>query len=153
MSKTTGYTIQDGYTTMPLRLSGNYPAKILFDGRFYDFKTEAHVSLLVYKHFPESLQHTVKSLFQDYITSHEIRLVSLDDEFRQVKKDSRASIIQMCTVSGLKGFIDLLRQKLNLDLELLPTHVTLYVAGSPLGIGINSVEDLEKYTNTIEKPF
>lgn len=55
------------------------------------------------------------------------------------------SIIVMAEVAGLQSFYERLDRMIEMNLELPPTHVTLYTRGDPLGIGLSNQEDFEAF--------
>jgi hypothetical protein len=59
----------------------------------------------------------------------------------------------MCKISNLSEFFESINKKYGLSIEYPPTHVTLYVLPSKMGIFLTDSNDIQKLTEPIINPI
>ena len=122
-------------------------------------KTEFHTSLVYagriadkYGFVSSDFEQKVVADFCEYTTVHSIEFVRFTGEFRFVDKEDKKTVVAMCEVLNLTGFIDLLNTKYSLKLKYPPTHVTLFTLQPNVGVFLIDAEDLQKSTKIIPAP-
>mgnify|MGYP001592471566 FL=1 len=149
----TKYVFAKGYIMLPIEVT-NLPPTIEVEGATLTRKSSFHVSLVSVKEVLARKgdilnEEIIVKNFCDFVATHEVSLVGYTNEFRFAYDRERATVVVRCTVSNLEPLFNYLNQKLQLDLEVPPTHVTLYTLQSEVGIGLISQADLETKTKII----
>lgn len=95
----------------------------------------------------EDTEWTFEFLPEIFHISKEYRLKNHDTG--REEQETRESIIQMVKLENIDHFFDRLNELLNTNLEIPPSHLTLYTKGadeekSHIGIGIYSEEEFKK---------
>ena len=114
-------------------------------------KNELHVTIVGFKNGREikeriqgqedlkvQLNELLKTISWDYV---------LRDEVYEVSKtypngDVRSTYVQLVSLEGIKEFYQKLSQLLGKNFAVPPMHITLYTKGNPMGIGIDSENEL-----------
>ena len=81
---------------------------------------------------------------------------TVEERFYHVAEDKRVinpggaveivhqeSVVQMVQVAGIGSFFERLGRIVSAELEVLPTHITLYTHGNPHGIGLANQAEFE----------
>ncbi len=81
-------------------------------------------------------------LFNVFIESCPIRLLSFSDDFRFVQDDARGrkAIVVRCQMSNLNELFFKLNHEFEIEMPIQPAHVTLYTLQKNIGIHIPSEE-------------
>lgn len=118
-------------------------------------KDHFHVSLLCVKNVLEikpDIEDEVLQHFCDFIKGNEIKIEGFTKEFRFAQNDERKSVVALCKVSNLHKFAEYLTEKIGVTVAPQPAHVTIYTLQPNAGIGLNSPEELEEKSKSIEVP-
>ncbi len=91
-------------------------------------------------------------MFKEYVAVTPISVVKYINEFRFVEKDDRKTIVVMCKVNHLEEFITSMNTKYSLNIEVPPTHVTLYTLNSGPGIFLTDQSDIINLTKQVTIP-
>ena len=153
------YIFKKRTIALPVSLE-NLPQKVKIDGYELLLKSSFHISLvcigkIIEKHnvsIPDFENLIIKD-FCEFIENHDVSLVGYRDEFRIATQNERKSVVMMADISNLNDFFDLINQKYNLDIEVHPTHVTLYTLQPDIGIFITDSDDLKQLTRKIKNPI
>jgi hypothetical protein len=133
-----------------------------FRGRQFEPKEEVHITIIgralgqqVKKAIEEnaSVESQAKQAIAETDWTYEIK-----DRMYHVSKDKRIenpdggskvihaeSIIVIAEVAGIRDFYEKLSRIIQTNLEVPPTHVTLYTYGDPDGIGLDNHADFERF--------
>lgn len=91
---------------------------------------------------PENEQALLEC-FIAYVSKHSITLTRFLNDLRFAEKNERASIVVRCEVANLEDLYKAWEEVLGGPIGLQPTHVTIYSRKSGLGIGINTLPEME----------
>lgn len=137
----------------------NLPKKISVNEVSFSLKYEFHVTLFAIGKIIEferlanlDFQESVLKDFCDFVKNNPIEILKYNDEFRFVQREDKKSIVVMCQVSNLGKFFELINKKYNLNLEIPPTHVTIYVLPGKHGIWLLNSKEIESDTKPIKIP-
>ena len=143
-----------GYITLPVEAK-DIPKTIDINGKTLLLKSTFHVSLvyvkgIVLKH-GEEYEQKVIDLFCDFVRSNKISFTGYKDEFRRAidKETGKETVIVMCDVLNIKEFFEALNKKFGFDIEIPPTHVTLYTLQQDKGIGLNDSLSIKEKTSVV----
>ena len=116
-------------------------------------KTEFHTTLTSIRAAAASIsgmslseaEERIVSVFRTHVAKHPISFESFADDFRYVRDDARKreSAIVRCRVNGLEELFAHYQKTLGVAVPIQPTHVTIYTKELNVGIGIDSVEEME----------
>jgi hypothetical protein len=122
---------------------------VWFEGRLFEAKDELHITIL-----SREAAEAVRQLLEDEPEQEDQfrRLIEESNwEFRKlerlyhVQEDQQVeTIIQMVEMPGLVDFFKQVKELVGKDLELPPTHVTLYMRGTDKGIGLPTQAEFER---------
>lgn len=148
------------YETIALPVSfENLPQEIEAEGYTFILKSSFHVSLvcigkIIEKHnitIPDFENSVIKD-FCEFIQNNNVSLERYTNEFRFVQSGDKKSIIAMCEISNLDKFFELINKRYGANIEMPPTHATLYTLQPNVGIFVTNSEDLQKLTKMIKLP-
>jgi len=142
------YTYSKGYIALPIKVTG-LPDSISTETHTLYRKSEFHVSLLYVKGIlleHPSLEEQVLDVFCACVQNFDVSMARYTGEFRLVQKDKRASFIALCAIKGLEELFETLRNILKIGVPTQPTHVTLFTLQPEAGIGLNSPDEMAKYS-------
>ncbi len=153
------FTINNFYIFIPVKLEQEkFKQQIKINDTELFLKNEFHVSILF---FPNIIDKKISKkeiidFFIDFQKEKPLSIKSYSNDFRFIKTIERGqnkeSIINMVKIKNLNTFYQRLSKKFKIEISEPPTHVTLYTGKNQNGIGINSYNDLEKFTiNFISK--
>jgi ribosomal protein S15P/S13E len=141
----------EGYLILELDLQSFYlhPEGVRFEGRHFEAKDEVHITILsreaaeaVRQHlerYPQD-EEQVRQLVDE--TNWEYRKL---DSFYHIQEEPEVeTIVQMVEVPGVDTFFKQVGHPVGQELELPPTHVTLYMRGTEKGIGIPTQAEFER---------
>lgn len=140
------FTYSKGYIALPVEIK-NLPESILIHGHNLQRKSSFHASLLCVKDIlqkNEDVEDKILKFFCSFIKENEVSFVKYTSEFRFSESEERKTLIALCEISNLKEFSQSLSKELGMDIPPQPTHVTLYTLQPDMGIGLNSLTDMEK---------
>lgn len=118
-------------------------------------KDHFHVSLLCVKNILENNPGSEKNIlhhFCNFIKDNEVKFEGFTKEFRLAERNERKSIVALCKVSNLQRFTEYLTEKIDIEVAPQPTHVTIYTLQHNIGIGLNSPEEMEDKSRSIDMP-
>lgn len=132
---------------------------IELSGKVFQSKKEVHITIIG-RDLGQRLKQAMGK--DDSIKNHLREIISRTDWTYEVKsrlyylsKDKRVdtepgiihaeSIIVEVDLAGIRRFYENLSKMLRTDLDVPPTHITLYTRGDPLGIALNSRADFEQF--------
>lgn len=129
-------------------------------GHKWRIKDEFHVSLITIKKIvPSVIQNNdiaekaalglVMNVTNKVLTLYKPQFLKFTNEFRLVTKEDRKTIVAMCEVSNLEELYDELNAQLDLNIEVPPTHITLYTLENQQAIGLASKKDLDTLTTKL----
>jgi hypothetical protein len=150
----TEYFFGNGYIALPVEIE-DLPKTIDINGKTLLVKSSFHVSLVCVKNivskYGEDFEQKVIEFFCDFVSKNKIYSLNYVDEFRYAidKETGRETVIVICNVSNIKEFFESLNKEYGFDLEMPPTHITLYTLEQDKGIGLNTGSDLETKTSVI----
>lgn len=148
------YTYKKGYIALPVRIDG-LPPSVEITRVDLQVKTSFHVSLLCVKNliekYGEQIEEKIISTFCDFVVKRELNLERYQNEFRfaQRANDDKKTLVVMVDISNINEFFEELRKRLDIEVDVQPTHVTLYTLKLDEGIGINGQEDLKNLTEVV----
>ncbi len=87
---------------------------------------------------------------RDAAHSHGVGEVVLREEYRRVRSELDRTLIVLCEVEGLGSLYGHLGERLGVDVEPPPAHITLYTKPGGEGIGLHTREDLERDTTPLD---
>jgi hypothetical protein len=135
------YKFDDDYIYLPLTIE-NLPPKLNVSGYELSAKEEFHCSLVCIRDLKEKYGDDVKekilNLFHNFVSKNDITFVKYRNEFRLVHREERVSVIVMCDISNIDKFFKLMKQELEIESEIPPTHVTIYTLQPNMSIGVNT---------------
>ncbi len=116
-------------------------------------KDHFHVSLLCVKNIlklkpnseAEVLQH-----FCEFLQDHDLKFDGFTKEFRVATDGERKSVVALCNVPNLHKLAEYMTKKTGVTIALQPAHVTIYTLQHNMGIGLNSLEELEEKSKVVE---
>ena len=151
------YACDKGYVYLPIKRMPELPRVINIDGNNLTLKSSFHVSLicikdLIPKYQRENLEEEIIKSFCEFVSENDISFVKFTGEFRLARFQERKAIVARCEVSNLENLSRHLSEKLSIEIPMQPTHVTLYTLQPDLGVGLNSFEELESKSETINAP-
>ena len=154
------YDFYEGTRTITLPVSvENLPNSIEAEGQTLVLKSSFHVSLVCLGKIMEKqtiaildFEKKIVADFCEFVQSVDISLVRHRNEFKFVEEKDRKSVIVMCDVSNLESFFKHINQKYALQLEIPPTHVTLYTLQSDVGIFVTDSRDVKLLTKPVVVP-
>ncbi len=82
--------------------------------------------------------------------SHGVGEVVLCDEYRRVHSETDRTLIVLCEAEGLGRLYGHLGERLGVEVEPPPAHITLYTDPGGEGIGLHTREDLERDTAALD---
>jgi len=133
------------------------PEELAIDGYHLVRKPNFHVTLLPvgnlvsrYKINIPNAFDTVLQHFKKFLDQYPIRLDNFTNEFRLASQNDLRTIVAMCTIENVGHFYDSLNSKFGLNLEVPPTHVTLYTLNGGPGIFLIDSTDIKQLTKKIE---
>ena len=122
---------------------------VWYESRHFKPKDEVHITILSreaaetvrqhLEHHPEQ-EDRLRRLIND--TSWKFR--KLDSFYHAQEGPGSETIIQMVEVPELAAFFKQLEELVGKELELPPTHVTLYMRGTEKGIGLPTPDEFER---------
>ncbi len=136
--------------------------KIEFLGKVFEPKEEVHITVIG-KDLGQKLQEAIKG---DPAIENQIEQVMKEADWSYEKKDKMyhiskdkkkvdlqgdfkvihaESIILMVEIAGIEQFYRKLGRIIGTELEVPPTHVTLYTYGDPVGIGLPNQAAFEEF--------
>lgn len=153
------YKVRMGYVTLGHEIHGLTPQfKAL--GKEWFLKREFHISLicvkkilpqLIEKHGNEKKANELLSqALIEVLKIHHPTFDNFTGELRTAKDGDKETIVAMCAVKNLDKVFDDLNSTLDLQLELPPTHITLYTMANKKAIGIATKEELDTLTSKLE---
>jgi len=147
------YTGGSSYISLPID-SPDLPKEIVVDGISLSLKEELHVSLFCVKNvlskYKNLTEEEIEKAFCEFISSNDISFLKYTGEFKIASFEERKSVVGLCEISNLEKLFKHMREKLNIEINTQPTHVTLYTLQSNKGIGLNNQNDIEEKTSEIE---
>lgn len=149
------YVYSKGYLFLPVSLKRDFlKEEFFYQGERFFLKDEFHISLLCVKnilneHLEINEERILKAFCEFENKNKSLSFYALSGELRLVKKGERKSIIALCQVSFLEEFFIFLRERLGIQIDTQPTHITLYTLQKNKGIGVNNQQDLENLTSKI----
>ncbi len=155
------HTISSPSNTIALSVPiPDLPKSIEIEGNKLLFKSSFHVSLvaineIIRKHkvSDPGFRDSVLKDFCEFNNEKPVKFVKYINNFSYCERDDLKSLIQMCEISNLREFFEILNQKYGLSLEYPPTHVTLYSADGERGIFVTDTDDVKNLTKTVSNPF
>lgn len=140
---------------LPVAIEG-LPPTLEIEGYTLILKTNFHVTLVptgkIIKKYGISIPNFLEKVnadFCDFVERAPADFLRYQDEFRFVSENERRTVIVTCDISNLNEFFSVLNKKYGLQIEIPPTHVTLYTLQPDLGIYLIDSNDLETLTKTI----
>jgi hypothetical protein len=139
----------EGYLILELDMQSFYlhPEGVRFEGRHFEAKDEVHITILS-RDAAEAVRQHLERYPQD---EDQVRMDETNWEYRKldsfyhIQEDPEVeTIVQMVEVPGAGAFFNQVGQLVGQELELPPTHVTLYMRGTEKGIGIPTQAEFER---------
>ncbi len=158
ISDSTKYRFGNQVISLPIFLN-ELPKDILIEETNLFLRSSFHVTLvaigeIIRKHavtIPDFELNLIQD-FCDYVKKNPIEFIGFKNEYRFVSENERRSIVAMCNISNLEGFFNLLNTKYNLNIEVPPTHVTIYTLQPNKGIFLTDSSDIQKLTKIVTVP-
>jgi hypothetical protein len=143
--------------TVDMDAYGYEPRAVVYKSRRFEPKDELHITILsqqaaeqVNAHFKKNRRdgQAVEELIQktDWSFKKQERLYHIRED------DETETIVQMVEVVGLEDFLTSLGNILEAQLDPPPTHLTLYMRGTDIGIGLPTNKSLTDKLQTEVKP-
>lgn len=135
------------------------PSKLSIEDSIFFVKTSFHVSLVcigkIMEKYNVSISNFENKIINDFCKFSKINNIKVLEynDFKFVVKNDLKSIVVMCKVSNLDKFFEIINKKYELEIEYLPTHVTLYTLESKPGIFLTDVNDIKNLTRPISNPI
>lgn len=146
------FTYSKGYIVLSVIIE-NLPEEVLVQGETLRRKSSFHVSLLCVKNLLSENAHLEQVLldeFCSFVKDTDISFLSYTGEFRLAHDDERKSLVALCDVRNLTKLFDVLSEKLGIDIPYQPTHVTLYTLQPNMGIGLNSLTEMNSKSEVVQ---
>lgn len=150
------YTIGNNTIALPVKIN-NLPETFKVNEHTLLGKSEYHVSLVALGKIAKG--HDVRDgdefykkatdLFCKYVEHRDVSLEKYRNEFRFAKVGDKKTLVVMCDISGLDGFLDEFNREFNLSVEYPPTHVTIYTLQPGKAIWLVTSEDIENLTEIV----
>ncbi len=153
------YLLEWENIVLPVELR-DLPREIEVEGYRLALRSSFHVSLvcigkIIEKNkiaIPDFAKSVIKD-FCEFTKAHDVSLTAFRDEFRFVEQNERRTVVIMADVSFLDNFFTLLNKKYHLEIEVPPTHITLYTLPSGHGIYLTTPGDIRQLTKIIKNPI
>ncbi len=100
---------------------------------------------------PHFLQKVIDT-FCKFVPSHPVELQKFTGEFRLVTQGEKMTVVAMCEVSNFAELTAIFNERFGLNMEVPPTHVTLYSRDPNMGIALLNQTDLSTLTKNIPAP-
>ncbi len=144
------------WRVLPLERFANLPTTIQVDGHTLAKKSEFHATVIHTRKVAEDIaaanaesipkiEQELQKLLTEYLLTHPIELVHFENDLRLAKKSGDISIAARCTMRGLEGYFEKIREHYNLKLATQPAHVSLYTLSGGLAVGIDTPEEMESF--------
>jgi hypothetical protein len=141
----------EGYLILELDMQSFYlhPEGVRFEGRYFEAKDEVHITILSRDAAEAVRQHLERSPQDEDQVQRLVDESNWDyrklDSFYHIQEEPEVeTIVQMVEVPGAGTFFKQMGQLVGQELELPPTHVTLYMRGTEKGIGIPTQAEFER---------
>ena len=143
---------------LPIQLE-NLPNELRIEGNTLVLKNNFHVSLVCigkiiekYNISETDFENKIINDFCEFSKINKIEVLKYND-FKFVQQDDLKSVVVMCDISNLDKFFKLMNEKYGLNVEYPPTHTTLYILESKLGIFLTDADDIKNLTKPISNPI
>jgi|AntRauTorckE6833_2_1112554.scaffolds.fasta_scaffold07670_4 hypothetical protein len=145
---------------LPIEAFSDLPEKVEVRGEEFQRKQEFHVTVANVRAVAqeiaqknedvESIEVSIQKLLTEYIQSNTIHFEGFEEDLRLAITEERKSVAARCRMSGIEGYLDLIKEKYGKEFTLQPAHVSIYTVNG-MAVGINSDEQIESYSK-IELP-
>lgn len=143
------YKDGNGYIYLPVEIKVK-PQEVIVGKNTLRLKDEFHISLLCTKDInDEKLQAKITKSFYEFVEKNPIQLVKISSNYRHAIKDERETVVVMVEVNNLDKFRESIKDKFDYELSVQTTHITLYCKQPNMGIGLNSVDELERLSKPL----
>jgi hypothetical protein len=130
----------------------NLPQKISVGEYELVLKSEFHISLVCTKKIAvlidptrvDEIRAEIVESFKQFIQTTPLTNYEITNEFRLIKRDERVTLVVLVVVPGIEDFFAELEEKYDKKIPVQVTHITLYTLQPEVGIGILSLEELER---------
>jgi ribosomal protein S15P/S13E len=141
----------EGYLILELDLQSFYlhPEGVQYERRHFEAKDEVHITILSRDAAEAVRQHLERYPQDEEQVRQLVDETNMDyrklDSFYHIQEEPEVeTIVQMVEVPGVGTFFKQVGQLVGQELELPPTHVTLYMRGTEKGIGIPTQAEFER---------
>ncbi|PCI27726.1 hypothetical protein COB55_05210 [Candidatus Wolfebacteria bacterium] len=145
----TEYFFGNGYIAVPVLIE-SLPKTLEVNGKILFLKSSFHVSLVCVKdivsQYGTAAEQRVIDLLCNFVSENKISFTNYKDEVRYAvdEETGRETLIVMSDVSNIDEFFKRLNKELGFNIEVPPTHITLYTLQPDKGIGLNTSSDIEE---------
>jgi hypothetical protein len=142
----------NGYIALVNIELGDLPQKLSVGEHELVLKSEFHISLVCTKKIAvlidptrvDEIRAEIVESFKQFIQTTPLTDYEITNEFRLVKRDERVTLVVLVAVPGIEDFFAKLEEKYDKKIPVQVTHITLYTLQPEVGIGILSLEELER---------
>jgi hypothetical protein len=140
---------------------GDLPQKLSVGEYELVLKSEFHISLVCTKKIAvlidptrvDEIRAEIVESFKQFIQTTPLTDYGITNEFRLVKRDERVTLVVLAVVPGLENFFAELEERYGKNIPVQVTHITLYTLQPEAGIGILSLEELERDSKPVNVPL
>lgn len=152
------HNYDNGYISLVNIVLPGLPIKLKVNEFELLLKSEFHISLICVKRIAplidnqkaSEIEAEIETFFKDFIKTIPLTDYNVSDVYRLVQREERVTLVVMVDVPGIKQFFEALEAKYGIELPLQPTHITIYTLQPEAGIGILSIEELEKDSKIVD---
>jgi hypothetical protein len=152
------HNYDNGYIGLVNIELSNLPKKLLVGEYELLLKSEFHISLisakkiaaLIDQNRATEIQAEIVEVFKQFTKVTPLADYELTNQFRLVKRDERVTLVVLAVVPGIENFFAELEEKYDKKLPVQVTHITLYTLQPEAGIGILSLEELERDSKAVD---
>jgi hypothetical protein len=148
------FAYSKGYIGLPVVVE-RLPETLTIKGETLQLKSSFHVSLVCVKNILEQLPDAEQEIIDEFCRfskENEVSFGNYTGEFRFVEDGDRKTLVALCEISNLTHFADQLSKRLDIEIPCQPTHVTLYTLQPDVGIGLNSLQEMQQKSYQVEIP-
>jgi hypothetical protein len=148
----------NGYIALVNIELGDLPQKLSIGEYELVLKSEFHISLVCTKKIAvlidptrvDEIRAEIVESFKQFIQTTPLTDYEITNEFRLVKRDERVTLVVLAVVPGLENFFTELEERYGENIPVQVTHITLYTLQPEAGIGIFSLEELERDSKPVD---